>query len=63
MSTQTIELKSNDPFVVLPLKQYESMLEYIEELEDRAAIHARKDEEEVPWEDVMKKFTKKFGDG
>jgi hypothetical protein len=61
MKTQTIEMKSNAPFVVLPLKQYESMLDYIEELEDRAAIQSRKEEEDVPWKSVMEKFTDKFG--
>ncbi|MCF8257344.1 MAG: hypothetical protein K9J06_07310 [Flavobacteriales bacterium] len=61
MKTHTLELKSKDPFVVLPLKQYESLLEHIEELEDRAALLTRKSEEDVPWEDFEKKFKKKFG--
>ncbi len=57
----SIELKSKDPMVLLPLKQYETMLEYIEDLEDKIAIRNRKDEESIPWRDTEKKFDKKFG--
>lgn len=47
--------------VLLPLKQYETMLEYIEDLEDKIAIRSRKDEANIPWSDTEKKFKKKFG--
>jgi len=57
----SIELKSKNPVVLLPLKQYETMLAYIEDLEDKIAIRSRKDEENIPWGDTEKKFTKKFG--
>jgi hypothetical protein len=60
-SSFSLELKSKNPFVVLPLKQYQSLLDYIEELEDRAAISSRKSEEDVPWTVAEKKFNKKFG--
>ena len=57
----TLELKSKSPFVVLPLKQYEKLVEYIEDLEDKAALLTRKPEENVSWANVEKKFNKKFG--
>ncbi len=57
----TLELKSKNPFVVLPLKQYEKLMEYIEDLEDKAALLTRKPEEDVAWTNIEKKFNKKFG--
>lgn len=57
----SIELKSKNPMILLPLKQYETMLEYIEDLEDKIAIRSRKDEENIPWSHTEKKFNKKFG--
>ena len=56
----TVELKSKSPVVVLPLKQYESMLEHIEDLEDQAAVILRKEEENVAWEVVEKKLNKRL---
>lgn len=57
----SIELKSKNPMILLPLKQYETMLEYIEDLEDKIAIRSRKDEENILWSNTEKKFNKKFG--
>ena len=57
----TVELKSKNPVVVLQLKQYQSMLEYIEDLEDKAALRSRAKEENIPWSVTEKKFNKKFG--
>jgi hypothetical protein len=56
-----VELKSSDPIVLLPLKQYEAMVALIEDLEDKAALYSRKSEENIPWEAVDKRFNKKFG--
>lgn len=61
METHTLELKSKNPLVVLPLKQYEMLLEYIENLEDKAALLTRKNEDDIPWNVFEKKFKKKFG--
>lgn len=60
-SSYTLELKSKNPMVVLPLKEYELLIEYIEELEDKAALLLRQDEKNVAWEEVEKKFNKRFG--
>ena len=61
MELHSLELKSKNPLVVLPLKQYELLLEYIEDLEDKAALLTRKSEEDIPWSAFEKKFKKKFG--
>lgn len=61
MSTNAVNLKSQDPFVVLPLERYESLLNQIEELEDKMALITQRNEEEIPWDRVEKKFEKKFG--
>lgn len=57
----SIELKGKSPYVVLPLKQYRLMLEYIDDLEDKMALRQRKNEESVAWDITEKKFNKKFG--
>lgn len=56
----TIEVKGKKPFVVIQLKKYEAMLEYMEELEDRADIVERSDDESTPWADVKKEITDKL---
>ena len=50
-----------EPMVVLPLRQYETMVSYLEDMEDRLAIRERANEKNIPWETVEKKFKKKFG--
>jgi len=48
------------PMVIFPLKQYENLLEYIEDLEDRLAINDRMNEPVVSQEEVNVLFKKKF---
>lgn len=50
-----------EPMVVFPLKQYEKLKNYIEEIEDRLAIKEREDEPAVSYEEVEKRFMEKFG--
>ena len=50
-----------EPMVVLPLKQYESLMDYIVEIEDRLAIIERNDEPTISQEEVEERFTVKFG--
>ena len=59
-SSYTIELKGEKPFVVIRLKQYEAMLEYMDELEDRADIKERSIEENILWPEVKKAIKKKL---
>jgi hypothetical protein len=64
MSPTTKPLKDQvfkEPMVVFPLKQYESLMDYIEEMEDRLAIKEREDEPAVSQEEVEKRFMEKFG--
>ncbi len=42
--------------VVFPLKQYESLMEYIEEIEDRLTIIEREHEPTISQEDVDELF-------
>jgi len=46
--------------VIFPLKQYENLLEYVEDLEDRLAINDRMNEPVVSQEEVNVLFKKKF---
>jgi hypothetical protein len=46
--------------VIFPLKQYENLLEYVEDLEDRLAINDRMNEPVVSQEEVNMLFKKKF---
>jgi hypothetical protein len=57
----TLKMDGKSPFVVLPLEQYERLMEYIEELEDRTALITRQSEDDVEWSAIEKKFNKKFG--
>ena len=50
----------SEPMVIFPLKQYENLLEYIEDLEDRLAINDRMNEPVVSQEEVNMLFKKKF---
>ena len=60
-TSYTIEVKGKKPFVIIQLKQYEAMLEHMEELEDKASIRERAEEATIPLAEVEKKFKKKFG--
>ena len=50
-----------EPTVVFPLKQYETLLEYIEEMEDRLSVMERLYEPTISQEEVDENFRKKFG--
>ena len=50
------------PMVIFPLKQYEALMEYIEEMEDRLDIKERADEPTMSQEEVDKLFKLKFGE-
>ncbi len=56
----SIEVKGNNPFIVLDLKKYQAMVEKIEDMKDRLALQSRADDEDVPWEDTEKKLVHKF---
>lgn len=51
----------SEPMVIFPLKQYETLLEYLENIEDRLAVAERANEPELSQEEVGKLFNKKFG--
>ena len=50
-----------EPMVVFPLKQYETLLDYIEEIEDRLSVMERLNEPTISQEEVEENFKKKFG--
>jgi len=49
-----------EPMVIFPLKQYETFMEYIEDIEDRLSVMERINEPNISQEEVEKKFKKKF---
>lgn len=49
------------PMVIFPLKQYESLMQYLEDIEDRLAVITRKNEPNVSQQEVEELFVKKFG--
>ena len=56
----SIEVKGNNPFIVLDLKKYQLMLEQIEDMKDRLDLRSRENDEDIPWEDTEKKLINKF---
>ncbi len=50
-----------EPMVIFPLKQYETLMEYLEDIEDRLSVIERINEPNISQEEVEKKFRKKFG--
>ncbi len=50
-----------EPMVIFPLKQYESLMEYIEDIEDRLAVITRTNEPNISQQEVEDLFVKKFG--
>jgi hypothetical protein len=46
-----------EPMVIFPLKQYEALMEYLEDIEDRLSVK----EPTLSQEKVEEYFTKKFG--
>jgi hypothetical protein len=61
--TLTVKLlrktKYQEAMALLPMKQYEALLEHIEEMEDRLAVRERANDETIPWEEVKKEIRKK----
>jgi hypothetical protein len=51
-----------EPMVVFPLKQYENLMEYIEEIEDRLAILERETEPTIMQQELEVRFREKFGE-
>jgi hypothetical protein len=49
------------PMVIFPLKQYETLMEYLEDVEDRLSVMERLNEPIVSQEEVEENFKKKFG--
>ena len=47
--------------VIFPLKQYESLMDYVEDVEDRLAVAERINEYELTQQEVDELFIKKFG--
>jgi len=54
------EASFKEPMVMLPLRQYEALMDFLEEAEDLFDIRERAKEENVSWATVEKKFKKKF---
>ena len=52
----------NEPMVVFPLKQYENLMDHIEEIEDRLAILERETEPTITQQEVEMRFREKFGE-
>lgn len=49
-----IEKEGKREGVILPISEYENLLEYLEEIEDVFDYLKRKDEEEIPIEEAFK---------
>ena len=50
-----------EPMVIFSLKQYESLMEYLEDIEDRLSVMERLNEPTISQEEVEVDFKKKFG--
>lgn len=50
-----------EPMVIFPLKQYESLMEYLEDIEDRLSVITRKNEPNISQQEVEEMFARKFG--
>jgi len=64
MTLNVENLKAGDfkePMVIFPLKQYEDLMSYIEDMEDRLAITDRMNDQEISNQDFDKLFVQKFG--
>ena len=54
------EANFKEPMVMLPLRQYEALMELLEEAEDLFDLRKRAGEKNVSHQEVEKKFKKKF---
>jgi hypothetical protein len=50
-----------EPMVIFPLKQYETLMEYLEDIEDRLSVMERLNEPVISQDEVEENFSKKFG--
>ncbi|MEK6616053.1 MAG: hypothetical protein AABZ32_08085 [Bacteroidota bacterium] len=48
-----------EPMVLFSLRQYEALVEYLEDMEDRLAIKERANEDNISWEEIKKDIRKK----
>ena len=46
-----------EPMVIFPLKQYETLMEYLEDIEDRLSVMERLNESVISQEEVEENFT------
>jgi hypothetical protein len=56
---QIKQARFKETMVMMPLRQYEALMEYLEDLEDAFAVKERANEENIPWEEVKKEIRKK----
>jgi hypothetical protein len=61
--TLTVKLlrktKYQEAMALLPMKQYEALLEHLEEMEDRLAVKERASDKTSSWQEVKKEIKKK----
>jgi len=61
--TLTVKLlrktKYQEAMALLPMKQYQALLEYLEDMEDRLAVRERAGDKMIPWEEVKREIKKK----
>jgi hypothetical protein len=61
--TLTVKLlrktKYQEAMALLPMKQYEALLEHLEDMEDRLSVKEREGDKMIPWEKVKKEIRKK----
>jgi hypothetical protein len=50
-----------EPMVIFPLRQYETLMEHLEDVEDRLAVMERTNEPNISQQEVEEMFLKKFG--
>ena len=51
-----------EPMVIFPLKQYETLMEYLEDMDDRLSVMERLNEPSIAQKEVEENFKKKSGD-
>ena len=54
------ESKINEPMVMFPLRQYDELMEYLEDMEDRLSVKERANDKNIPWSEVKKDIRKKL---
>ena len=54
------ESKINEPMVMFPLRQYDELMEYLEDMEDCLSVKERANDKNIPWSEVKKDIRKKL---